>query len=271
MAAALAASSESEVIQAEGICGQGDPRILAGRLVKVEGVGKQFSGDYYVTEARHIYRDNQYSTVFNGTSHVPYTLSHLLDSQNGHGHGTANGVVVATVTDLQDPDKMGRVKVAYPWLDKDPGGAELSSHWVRIATPFGGKQRGFFFLPEVGDEVLIAFEHGSMEHPYIVGSLWNGKDGPPEENAKVIASDKKMVDRRVIISRSGHIIELNDKQGEESITIMDKNTNGIQIFSKDNSMIIYTGKNMEIIADGKLDIKASPSRAPSGRRSCPCR
>jgi hypothetical protein len=95
-----------------------------------------------------------------------------------------------------------------------------------------------------------------MEHPYIVGSLWNGKDGPPEENAKVIASDKKMVDRRVIISRSGHIIELNDKQGEESITIMDKNTNGIQIFSKDNSMIIYTGKNMEIIADGKLDIKA---------------
>ena len=78
-----------------------------------------------------------------------------------------------------------------------------------------GKERGLYFLPEVDDEVLVAFEHGSPDAPYVLGGLWNGKDVPPESNA-----DGKN-DRRSIMSRSGHVIRLNDKEGEEQIEIVD--------------------------------------------------
>ncbi|ETX05496.1 MAG: hypothetical protein ETSY2_22635, partial [Candidatus Entotheonella gemina] len=87
------------------------------------------------------------------------------------------GMVVAGVTNNQDPEGLGRVKVKFPWLsDRD------ESHWARIAMPMAGPERGFYFLPEVDDEVLVAFEHGLIEWPYVLGALWNGKDTPPESN-----------------------------------------------------------------------------------------
>src|ERR1700750_1699162 len=85
-----------------------------------------------------------------------------------------HGVVIGIVTNNQDPDGMHRVKVRFPWLNLDD-----ESHWARVATPMAGDKRGAYFLPEPDDEVLVAFEHGSLEHPYVIGSLWNGKDKAP--------------------------------------------------------------------------------------------
>src|SRR5687768_7153196 len=83
------------------------------------------------------------------------------------------GVVIGIITNNKDPDKLGRVKVKFPWLsDTD------ESFWARTATPMAGNQRGMYFLPEVDDEVLVAFEHGDLRFPYIIGALWNGKDKP---------------------------------------------------------------------------------------------
>ena len=114
------------------------------------------------------------------------------------------GMVVGVVTNNKDPDALGRVKVKFPWLsDTD------ESHWARVVTPMAGGGRGFYFLPEVDDEVLVGFEHGDVGLPYVLGSLWNGKDKPPEKN------DDGKNNLRVIKSRSGHLIRLDDTDAKE--------------------------------------------------------
>jgi uncharacterized protein involved in type VI secretion and phage assembly len=156
------------------------------------------------------------------------------------------GVVIGLVTNSEDPEKMGRVKVKYPWLsDAD------ESNWARIATPMAGRERGFFFPPEVDDEVLIAFEQGDTRFPYVVGSLWNGKDAPPVEN------DGKS-NLRMIKSRSGHIIQFNDEDGHETIDIIDKSTkNKISIDTKSNTISITSEADIKLsAAKGKITLDA---------------
>ena len=150
------------------------------------------------------------------------------------------GVVVGVVTNNQDLDKMGRVKLKFPWLsDKE------ESNWARMAVPMAGNARGIYFLPEVDDEVLVAFEHGDVRFPYVVGALWNGKDTPPAENG----DGKNNV--RVIRSRSGHVIRLTDEDGKEKIEIVDK--------SEKNSLVIDTAQNTITITTDK-DIVLSASK-----------
>ncbi|MBU0960029.1 MAG: phage tail protein, partial [Proteobacteria bacterium] len=121
------------------------------------------------------------------------------------------GVVIGVVTNNEDPEGMGRVKVKFPWLSD-----EDESNWARVASPMAGKERGMYFLPEVDDEVLVAFEHGDMRFPYIIGSLWNGTEPPPASN------DDGQNNVRMIKSRSGHVISLTDEDGKEKIEIIDK-------------------------------------------------
>jgi uncharacterized protein involved in type VI secretion and phage assembly len=147
------------------------------------------------------------------------------------------GVVVGVVTNNQDPDGMGRVKVRFPWLNNQD-----ESHWARICSLMAGKGRGAYFLPEVNDEVLLAFEHGDRRCPYLLGALWNGKDAPPTTN-----SDGKN-DVRLIKSRSGHVIRLNDADGKETIEIIDKNDNSITYDTASNSITIATKKDITLSA-----------------------
>ncbi|MCB0244724.1 MAG: type IV secretion protein Rhs, partial [Anaerolineae bacterium] len=87
------------------------------------------------------------------------------------------GVYPALVADINDPDGQGRVKVRLPWLPDDGGGFSV---WARLATLMAGANRGTWFIPDVDDEVLVAFEGGDPRRPYVVGALWNGQDTPPE-------------------------------------------------------------------------------------------
>jgi uncharacterized protein involved in type VI secretion and phage assembly len=254
MAAAQFAAAESQFIRAEGACRQGDPRLIAGRMVTIEGVGQRFSGDYYVTEARHVYALGTYRVTFSVTGRMPYTLRYLLHGEDGHDEGRVYGVVTAKVTSLEDPEGLGRVQVMFPWLPKYKN-AELASNWARLAAPMGGKERGFFFTPEVDDEVLVAFEHGDVNYPYVVGVLWNNTDKPPAGTGEVLASDKKTVDQRVLRSRSGHLIVLNDKEGEEQIHITSKSGHCFTLDDKSGSETIRikdkTGKNQMVIDSAK--------------------
>jgi len=253
MAAARFAAAESEFVRAQGIC-HGDPRLIAGRMVTIEGVGEKFSGDYYVTEARHIFSRGGYQVTFAVTGRTPNTISYLLNEGNGHERGLVHGVVTAKVTNLEDPEALGRIQVMFPWLPKHKD-ADLSSNWARIAAPMGGGQRGFFFLPEIDDEVLVAFEHGDINYPYIVGVLWNNKDKPPQGSKEILANDKKKVNQRVIRSRSGHLIILDDTDGEEQIIIQDKTTkNSIVINSKEKTLKLASEGDLIIEAGGKLII-----------------
>ncbi|MBW4643011.1 MAG: phage tail protein [Goleter apudmare HA4340-LM2] len=165
------------------------------------------------------------------------------------------GVVIGIVTNNNDPDKLGRVKVSFPWLsDQD------ESNWARIASPMAGKQRGIYFLPEVDDEVLVAFEQGDLRFPYVIGVLWNGKDAPP------VSNDDGKNNIRVIKSRSGHEIRLNDEDGQEKIEIIDKSGKNSLVFdTKNNSVTITSEKDINLQASKgtikldaqKIEIKSS--------------
>jgi uncharacterized protein involved in type VI secretion and phage assembly len=157
------------------------------------------------------------------------------------------GVVVGVVTNNRDPDGMHRVKVRFPWLNQDD-----ESNWARVATMMAGNGRGAYFLPEVDDEVLVAFEHGSVEQPFVIGALWNGKDVAHESN-----SDGTN-DNRSIKSRSGHVVRLCDKAGQESIEIIDKTgQNRILIHASDNSISIEAQGDIAIRSQtGKLTLEA---------------
>ena len=154
--------------------------------------------------------------------------------------GRINGVVVGVVTNNQDPEGLGRVKVRFPWLS-----GEDESQWARVAVLMAGKDRGTYFLPEVEDEVLVAFELGDPRFPYVLGALWNGADTPPEKN------DDGKNNIRVIKSRSGHVIRLNDEDGKEKIEIIDK--------TEKNSIVFDTAKNTITITTDK-DITLSAAK-----------
>jgi phage baseplate assembly protein V len=160
------------------------------------------------------------------------------------------GVVIGVVTNNQDPENLHRIKVRFPWLSN---GNDVESNWARVATPMSGKDRGAYFLPEVGDEVLIAFEHGQVDHPFVVGSLWNGKDDPPESNADGENN------HRTIKSRSGHVLRFNDKAGSETIEIIDQTGNNkIIIDSAKNTITIEAQSDITIrSAMGKLTMQAN--------------
>ncbi len=163
-----------------------------------------------------------------------------------------NGVVIGIVTNNKDPDEMGCVRVKFPWLSEDD-----ESAWARIASPMAGGGRGMLYLPEVDDEVLVAFEHGDIHRPFIVGSLWNGRDHLPINASDAVGGDGK-VNKRVIKSRSGHTITLDDSAGGEEITIVDKTgSNKIVFHSPDNSLQIKIQGDLTIEAGGKITLKAN--------------
>ncbi|MBU3967802.1 MAG: phage tail protein [Euryarchaeota archaeon] len=164
------------------------------------------------------------------------------------------GVVAGIVTDNKDPDGLGRIKVIIPRIS-----GEDESNWARVISFMAGKERGAFYLPEVDDEVLLAFEYGDINIPYVIGSLWNGKDKPP------ITNDDGENNIRIIKSRSGHIIRLDDTDGKEKIEIVDKTEkNSIIIDSKENKISIKSEKDIEISApNGKVTIDAKDIEAKS--------
>jgi len=163
------------------------------------------------------------------------------------------GVVTAIVTNNKDDESMGRVKVTYPWLAEDD-----ESHWARIATMMAGNGRGTYFIPEIDDEVLVAFEHGDIHYPYIIGSLWNGKDKVHENN------DDGENNLRVIKSRCGHKIIFDDTDGNEIITIIDhtearkividSNDKRIDIINEDGNINIIAGEDINIEAGNNLNV-----------------
>ncbi len=148
-----------------------------------------------------------------------------------------SGVYVAVVTDNQDPEEMGRVKVTFPWR-----GARDESFWARVLSFAGGKEAGAFLRPEVGDEVLVAFEGGEIEYPVVLGALWNGRDKPPFEKG-----------RRVIRSRQGHEVSFHDEKGE----VILRTSGGREITLKESGEITIRdqGGNEIVLTENPSTIK----------------
>lgn len=246
LAQAVADRAAGRFVEAEGACG-GDPSLIAGASVKIKAVGDRFSGTYFVTSTIHIYSaKHAYITQFSISGYHPSTLFSLL-TRIEERLTAPPGLVVGIVTDNQDPQNQGRVKVKYPWLS-----SEHASDWARVVSPGGGNKRGIEFLPEVNDEVLVGFEMEDIHYPYVLGGLWNGKDAPPEPQA----SSGGKVQKRVIFSRTGHKIILDDSDGGGGITIEDKNGNKLVLDSSSNSLQITVQGDTSVKAQGNMTLEA---------------
>jgi uncharacterized protein involved in type VI secretion and phage assembly len=140
-------------------------------------------------------------------------LAEELESRYPKGYGGRfYGAHPAIVTDIKDPDGQGRVKVSLPWSPDADGGSFES--WARIATLMAGNNRGAWFIPDVGDEVLVVFLNGDPRYPCVVGGLWNGSDAPPQSMDGAGNNPIKM-----IRSRNGVKITLDDADGQEKFIV----------------------------------------------------
>ena len=162
--------------------------------------------------------------------------------------GYVKGVAVAVVTQNNDPEKLCRVKVRYPWHEQPS-----ESYWARLSVPMAGASRGFVMIPEVGDEVLVAFEREDLRFPYVLGSLWNGKDKPP------IANDDGKNDRRMIHSRKDHFLLFGD--GTPGMVVLN-HEKGRQIIFDDDGFAVQDEKGNVVKVDSNSGAMTIEAKGP---------
>ena len=183
----------------------------------------------------------------------------------GHA-GQLLGVYPALVSDVADPNGWGRVKVKLPWMpDADGDAYEV---WARLATFMAGPNRGSWFIPDVDDEVLVAFEGGSARQPYVIGALWNGQDQPPESMDGSGRNDLK-----VLRSRNGVKVTLDDAQGQEKficetpggqkITLKD-GPGSVEIVDSNGNSVKLEAAGITITASAKVTVNASQVAVSAG-------
>lgn len=173
------------------------------------------------------------------------------------------GLVLGLVTNNKDPERLGRVKVKYHMLDQ-----QVESDWCRLVSFYAGKSRGAYWVPEVDDEVVLGFEHGDVNFPYIIGSVWNGKDKPKDEKSGTddyglsnFADDEN--DRKIIHSRSGHLLVLDDTKGKEKIVLADasrKNVLTMDVKNKSITLDCLEGDYTVNVPKGTMTINAKNMR-----------
>lgn len=239
------------------------PDIAAGAVIAIEGIGEQFSGNYLVTTASHIYTP---STGLETYFTVRGLRTGLLTEQIDHQMPMQKrfGLVTAVVTNNRDPKGWGRVRVKFPWLTEDE-----ESSWARTLQVAGQKA-----FPAVGDEVIVAFDDGHFNRPLVMGTLINGRNGDPPASRRQQIPDA--AERKNWQTPSGHHIALQDTQGEKQVTVTtavgheikldDSNqrvtisTAGgltIQLNDRTQTIEIISGGNLSLSARGNLDLEAT--------------
>lgn len=194
-------------------------------------------------------------------------LEALLAARAAEGWGGLfHGVYPALVVDIKDPDSQGRVKIRLPWLP-DAAGATCEL-WARVATLMGGNNRGTWFIPDVGDEVLVAFEAGDARRPYVLGALWNGQDQAPES---MDGGGNNY--RKVIRSRNGVKVTLDDQDGQEKLVLetpggqkvtLKDGPGAVEIVDSNGNSIKLESAGITITASAKVTLNAGQVSVSAG-------
>jgi phage protein D/phage baseplate assembly protein gpV len=241
-AKALADEVASAFAEFEGTA-RGNPKLRAGAAVSIDGLGEPFDGKYTITTSRHRFDPlTGYTTAFSVTGRRDRTLLGL--ASNGHSKAPV-GIVIGLVSDAADPEKAGRVKLTFPWLSDD-----YVSDWARTVQSGAGKDRGWQVLPEVGDEVLVAFEQGDIRRPTVIGGLFNGVDTMPNGPVDLVDGGTGRINRRSMVSRLGHRVDLVDASGKE----------GVRVATTDEKLRLimdHSGTTITLHADGKVVIEGT--------------
>jgi type VI secretion system secreted protein VgrG len=224
-----------------------NPAVAAGKKVVVQGV-PHAEGSYGVTKVAHRWTPEGYSNEFWCTASNEYRSDERPKSNAWYG------VVVARVADNNDPEKLGRLKVQYIWQEQG------QTFWARFMTPHAGGDRGFLFIPEIGDEVVVAFEDGDAERPIVLGCLWNKFDKPSTQDfwSEEYSND----DVKRIVTKSGHRIQMVDKNGKESIVIATPTHLKIAMMESSDengrpTMLLHSDGDIVINATGRIHCKSA--------------
>ncbi|MFD5623718.1 VgrG-related protein [Streptomyces yangpuensis] len=207
VAKATAAQISSGFGELEAVA-EGNPLLRAGKPVALGNVGQAFSGRYTATAVQHVLEPHGgFRTTVWVSASPDRSLTGLVTGANAPGRGPRiPGLAIGVVTDVREPNgsQRGAVRLKFPWLDDT-----YVSDWVRTVQ-WGGKGGGGVVSPEVNDEVLVGFEQGLLDSPYVIGGLYNGVDQPSPHDVPLIDKTSGKVNRRSIVSRSGHRVELLD-------------------------------------------------------------
>jgi len=232
----------------------GNATLGAGSKLSVEGMGARLSGTYILNSVEHVLGTGQpYVTRFVTSGPEPVQLSDLIAGAVDASGQIRSGLelTVGIVTNNNDPDKAGRVKVKLSVFAD-----EHESGWVRVATPGAGGTRGFQMLPAVNDEVLVGFEHGDPARPFVLGGLWSKKNKPPEGSFHKSGA----VEKQMWTSGKGHAVELLDTgDGEINLTLKGNksalNVKKSLVTLTGDSKVKIESSDIEIVATGKLTLK----------------
>lgn len=258
--ASMEADACSVAVGMSGIKARGENlNLVPGVKIKVGALKKGSSGqvDYgeYIISSIHHSCDNlrNYSnhfTAFPVDAKVPvYTNTEafpLCEPQS------------AVVKDNKDPEKLGRVKVSFFWHD-----GNVTSPWIRAVNPYSANERGFYFIPEIGDEVMVGFEGGDAEKPFVIGSMYHGKNKPPsnwpnqnnsfkgivtQSKLRIEFDDAKKI--TTIDTPGGNKVVISDDQ--KSILLSDQNRNTVEL--KPDGIVMDSPKDIKITSKAKITL-----------------
>jgi len=259
-AATIAEQIGSAFAEAEGTA-RGNPKLQAGVAVSVAAVADPFAGKYTLSQTRHVFDDDGYRTEFRVSGRADRSMLGIAGGSSVANSGRPspiNGLVIAIVTDNDDPEDQGRVKLRFPWLSDT-----FESSWAPVSQLGAGPDSGAVFLPEVDDEVLVGFGFGDIQQPYVIGGLYNGVDKP---NLGTDLLDNGKVKRRGFVSRKGHKLVFLDGEAKSGIALISsdgkiriglKETDGELHIVCDGKIVIESTGDMKLTSQGSLSLSGS--------------
>lgn len=211
------------------------PALAPGCCVRVEGMASM-NGSYWVKEVDHFFEES--GKYYNNFVCTPLELAFppVYPERQPFSH-----LQVGIVTDNSDPEDLGRVKVKLPWQ------GDSETQFMRMMTPDGGNERGWFTLPEIDDEVLIGYERGNPDMPIVLGCLYNSVDKPPIPSSEALGSGVK---KKVFRTKNGNEILFEDIDGSEKITISQKDSTNVIVLNMEGPVISIES------TDGTISLKA---------------
>jgi phage protein D len=241
---------------------RGNPKLRPGVPVALTDVGDPFEGQYTVTAARHEFGDGTHYQTWVTVSGRQWRTMYGLASGGTTVMPRLPSVANALVTDIKDPLRQGRVKLRFPWLDDT-----YVSDWTRTVQ-FGGVRGGGVITPDVGDEVLVAFDRGALDHPYVIGGLYNGVDKPEPGDVPLYDRTSGKTTRRTVADRDGNRVDLLSQSvggrkqgvrlstGDDRLTInLDRTLTEITVDSK-GGVTIKGSRSVSVEAGGDLTLKS---------------
>jgi phage protein D len=238
------------------VLAEGNPMLRAGKPVALGNVGQAFSGKYTATAVQHVLEPHGgYRTTVWVSASPDRSLTGLVTGANAPSRGPRMpGLAIGVVTDVREPagSERGAVRLKFPWLDDT-----YVTDWVRTVQ-WGGRGGGGVVSPEVNDEVLVGFEQGLLDSPYVIGGLYNGVDKPSPHDVPLIDKTTGKVNRRSIVSRSGHRVELLDARspGRSGVRMMSADER-LEVFLDNRrdriEMTVYSGKGRRVLSSVVLD------------------